>query len=63
MCSVLQLCLCLSFQIENINACLTFLAAKGVNIQGLSAEGKLDSCTASFTGTGGRPQPGPACSC
>ncbi|KAJ3592787.1 hypothetical protein NHX12_005126, partial [Muraenolepis orangiensis] len=26
--------------IENIDACLTFLAAKGVNIQGLSAEGE-----------------------
>lgn len=51
-CSVLQLCLCLSVQIENIDVCLTFLAAKGVNIQGLSAEGKLDSCTTSFTGTG-----------
>lgn len=32
----------LSVQIENIDACLSFLAAKGVNIQGLSAEGKLD---------------------
>lgn len=30
----------LSVQIENIDACLSFLAAKGVNIQGLSAEGK-----------------------
>lgn len=39
--SVLQLCMCLSAQIENIDACLSFLAAKGVNIQGLSAEGKL----------------------
>lgn len=29
----------LSIQIQNIDACLTFLAAKGVNIQGLSAEG------------------------
>lgn len=47
---VLQLCLCLSVQIENIDACLSFLAAKGVNIQGLSAEGKLDSCTSAFTG-------------
>lgn len=27
-------------QIENIDACLNFLAAKGINIQGLSAEGK-----------------------
>lgn len=43
-CCVLQLCLYLSVQIENIDACLSFLAAKGVNIQGLSAEGKLDSC-------------------
>lgn len=50
-CSVLQLCPCLSVQIENIDACLSFLAAKGVNIQGLSAEGKLDSCTSAFTGT------------
>lgn len=32
----------LSVQIENIDACLSFLAAKGVNIQGLSAEGKPD---------------------
>lgn len=38
--TVLQLCLCPSVQIENIDACLTFLAAKGVNTQGLSAEGK-----------------------
>lgn len=30
----------LSVQIENIDVCLTFLAAKGVNTQGLSAEGK-----------------------
>lgn len=28
-------------QIENIDACLSFLAAKGINIQGLSAEGEL----------------------
>lgn len=48
-CNVLQLCL--SVQIENIDACLSFLAAKGVNIQGLSSEGKLDSCTSAFTGT------------
>lgn len=47
-CSVLQLCL--SVQIENIDACLSFLAAKGVNIQGLSAEGKLVCCTLPFTG-------------
>lgn len=39
---VLQQCPSLSVQIENIDACLSFLAAKGVNIQGLSAEGKLD---------------------
>lgn len=45
-------CLCVSLQIENIDACLSFLAAKGVNIQGLSSEGKLDSCTSAFTGTG-----------
>ena len=46
--SYFQFCrnpLCLSLQIENIDACLSFLAAKGVNIQGLSAEGKLDPCT------------------
>lgn len=42
-CCVTQLRLCLPFQIENIDACLSFLAAKGVNIQGLSAEGKLDT--------------------
>lgn len=41
-CIILLLCSCLSVQIENIDACLSFLAAKGVNIQGLSAEGKLD---------------------
>lgn len=40
---LLQWCLSVSVQIENIDACLSFLAAKGVNIQGLSAEGKLDS--------------------
>lgn len=50
-CSILESCLCLSVQIENIDACLSFLAAKGVNIQGLSSEGKLDSCTSPFTGT------------
>lgn len=33
-------CVSLSVQIENIDVCLTFLAAKGVNTQGLSAEGK-----------------------
>lgn len=47
----LIVCVCLPVQIENIDACLSFLAAKGVNIQGLSAEGKLDSCTSAFTGT------------
>lgn len=41
-CSVLQLRLCLFVQIENIDACLSFLEAKGVNIHGLSAEGKLE---------------------
>lgn len=31
----------LSFhQIENVDACLSFLDARGVNVQGLSAEGK-----------------------
>lgn len=44
MLSVLQLHLCPFVQIENIDACLTFLAAKGINTQGLSAEGKLGSC-------------------
>ena len=48
-CSVLQLCLCPCVQIENIDACLSFLAAKGVNIQGLSAEGKPDSCASVLT--------------
>lgn len=46
---VLQLCLSLSAQIENIDACLSFLAAKGVNIQGLSAEGELDYSTPPVT--------------
>lgn len=32
---------CLSpHQIENVDACLSFLDARGVNVQGLSAEGK-----------------------
>jgi len=31
-------------QIENIDACLSFLAAKGINIQGLSAEGESVGC-------------------
>lgn len=31
-------------QIENIDACLSFLAAKGINIQGLSAEGESIGC-------------------
>lgn len=44
MLSVLQPHLCPFVQIENIDACLTFLAAKGINTQGLSAEGKLGSC-------------------
>lgn len=44
MVSVSQLHLCPFVQIENIDACLTFLAAKGINTQGLSAEGKLGSC-------------------
>ena len=39
--------LSVSLQIENIDACLSFLAAKGVNIQGLSAEGRL-TCTLYF---------------
>lgn len=29
-------------QIENVDACLSFLDARGVNVQGLSAEGKAD---------------------
>lgn len=33
-------CWFFSPQIENIDACLHFLAAKGINIQGLSAEGE-----------------------
>jgi len=28
------------FQIENVEACLNFLGARGVSVQGLSAEGK-----------------------
>lgn len=44
MANVLQLRPCPFVQIENIDACLTFLAAKGINTQGLSAEGKLGSC-------------------
>jgi len=37
----LDLCPCFSLkQIENIDACLCFLAAKGVNIKGLCAEGE-----------------------
>lgn len=44
MVNVLQLRPCPFVQIENIDACLTFLAAKGINTQGLSAEGKLGSC-------------------
>lgn len=30
-------------QIENVDACLSFLDARGVNVQGLSAEGKADN--------------------
>ncbi len=38
----LDVCPCFSLkQIENIDACLGFLAAKGVNIKGLCAEGEL----------------------
>lgn len=33
-------CLLSSQQIENVDACLSFLDARGVNVQGLSAEGK-----------------------
>lgn len=33
-------CLPSSQQIENVDACLSFLDARGVNVQGLSAEGK-----------------------
>lgn len=32
-------------QIENVDACLSFLDARGVNVQGLSAEGKADKPT------------------
>lgn len=35
-----SVCLFVLEQIENIDACLSFLAAKGINIQGLSAEGE-----------------------
>ncbi len=28
------------FQIENVEACLNFLGARGVSVQGLSAEGE-----------------------
>lgn len=41
MCSFELNVICAFPQIENIDTCLTFLAAKGVNIQGLSAEGKF----------------------
>lgn len=34
-----MVCVCM-LQIENIDACLGFLATKGVNIKGLCAEGK-----------------------
>lgn len=33
-------CLPSSQQIENVDACLSFLDARGVNVQGLSAEGR-----------------------
>lgn len=33
---------CVSVQIENVDTCLSFLDARGVNVQGLSAEGKSD---------------------
>lgn len=33
-------CWFFSHQIENVDACLSFLDARGVNVQGLSAEGK-----------------------
>ena len=36
-------------QIENVDVCLSFLAARGVNVQGLSAEGK-SLCTAVTSG-------------
>lgn len=49
-------CVCLSVQIENIDACLSFLAAKGVNIQGLSAEGKLGTGIGPFTGMSAGPE-------
>lgn len=55
MLSIVTFLLCLSFvsdcrlsprQIENVDACLSFLDARGVNVQGLSAEGKKNKqCT------------------
>lgn len=41
---VSSVCLFVLEQIENIDACLSFLAAKGINIQGLSAEGESIGC-------------------
>lgn len=39
-------CLLSSSQIENVDTCLSFLDARGVNVQGLSAEGKdAKQCT------------------
>lgn len=61
MLDVLQLCLCLFVQIENIDACLTFLAAKGVNTQGLSAEGKLGSRRQTGLDRAGPVQTSPGC--
>lgn len=39
-------CLPSSRQIENVDACLSFLDARGVNVQGLSAEGKKNKQSA-----------------
>ncbi|KAG2462891.1 NAV2 protein, partial [Polypterus senegalus] len=46
-----------SQMIENIDACLSFLAAKGVNIQGLSAEEPADSATVQQQGMSESVQP------
>ena len=35
-----MLCVDLLTQVENISACLTFLAGLGVNVEGLSAKGE-----------------------
>jgi len=37
-------------QIENVDVCLSFLAARGVNVQGLSAEGKRNQSSVQITG-------------